>query len=65
MGDRAADLAASRAYAEQVATDPEIARRVAEARHELATGTVDPANVIGYDDLMESIRERRRLLGDD
>lgn len=49
-------LAASRAYAAQVARDPEMTRRIEEVRAKMAAGDFDENNVIPYETMLEMIR---------
>jgi hypothetical protein len=59
-----AELAASRAYADRVAKDPEIARRIAEDHARMAAGGFDPADEIRYEDMLRRIEELRRRMED-
>jgi hypothetical protein len=53
---RRRELADSLEYAARVARDPEIARRIAEDRAQMAAGGFDPADEIRYEDVLKRLR---------
>lgn len=59
---RRRELADSLEYAARVARDPEIARRVAEARAAIAAGDLNEADFIDYEELLERIRVLRAAI---
>lgn len=48
----------ARDYEARAANDPVLKQRLAEWQAELASGEIDEANLIPYEDLMARIRER-------